>query len=196
LPGNSSQSRKLQLKDREFRQMSDTQWPRFQVFLQENAGGPYLDVGSVHAPDAEMALQNARDVFARRPDCHELWVVPVNEIFSKTRAELQSWDAPSQSDDRTGQEYRVFCKTRSAGAAQFAGTVPALNAQAALAAAIAMLEIQPEPYTWWVFPSAAVTSSAPEDIDPMFSSAYNKPFRDSASFHVLTAMRKARQEKE
>lgn len=176
--------------------MPDTQWPRYQVFLQEKAGGLFVDVGSVHAPDAEMALQNARDVFARRPDCHGLWVVPANLIFSKTRAELQDWKAPSQSDGRPDREYTIFCKLKPAGAAQFAGTMFASNAQAALAAAAATLEIQSEPFVWWVFPSAAVTSSTQEDIDPMFSPANHKPFRDSAAYHVLTAMRKARQEKE
>jgi hypothetical protein len=41
---------------------------RFEVFQQERPGRPHRNIGSVHAPDVEMALLNARDVFARRPE--------------------------------------------------------------------------------------------------------------------------------
>jgi ring-1,2-phenylacetyl-CoA epoxidase subunit PaaB len=70
--------------------MTDTQWRRFEVFVQEKVGEPYQNVGAVHAPDAEMALQNARDVFVRRPECVSLWVVPAEMIFAKTAQELET----------------------------------------------------------------------------------------------------------
>jgi ring-1,2-phenylacetyl-CoA epoxidase subunit PaaB len=76
---------------------TDTQWPRFQVLLQEAEGKPHQDVGSVHAPDAEFALLNARDVFARRPACISMWVVPVEAIFSKTAEELKGWQPEIES---------------------------------------------------------------------------------------------------
>jgi ring-1,2-phenylacetyl-CoA epoxidase subunit PaaB len=55
----------------------------YEVFKQEREGAPFRNVGSVHAPDAEMALMNARDVFARRPACHSLWVVPDAAILRR-----------------------------------------------------------------------------------------------------------------
>ncbi len=67
----------------------DTQWPRYHVFHQEGLDQPHINSGSVHATDGEMALQNARDVFARRPDCVSLWVVPAAEIQSLTADELE-----------------------------------------------------------------------------------------------------------
>ncbi len=69
--------------------MPDTQWSRYQVFLQEKPGTPHQDMGSIHAPDREMALLNARDVFVRRPACVSLWIVPVQSIFSRTAQEIQ-----------------------------------------------------------------------------------------------------------
>jgi ring-1,2-phenylacetyl-CoA epoxidase subunit PaaB len=69
--------------------MNDTQWPRYQVFLQEKQGEPHQDAGSVHAPDPEMALLNARDVFVRRPECVSLWVVEANRIYSRTAEGLK-----------------------------------------------------------------------------------------------------------
>jgi ring-1,2-phenylacetyl-CoA epoxidase subunit PaaB len=37
-------------------------------------------VGSLHAVDAEMALQNARDVYTRRGEGLSIWVVPSSAI--------------------------------------------------------------------------------------------------------------------
>ena len=39
---------------------SDSQWPLWEVFTQSKTGLPHEHAGSLHAPDAEMALQNAR----------------------------------------------------------------------------------------------------------------------------------------
>ena len=54
----------------------DSQWPLWEVFTQPPGAGPHEHAGSVHAPDAESALQNARDVYARRGEAKSIWVVP------------------------------------------------------------------------------------------------------------------------
>ena len=36
------------------------QWPLWEVFTQPPGGKPHEHAGSVHAPDAEVAMQNAR----------------------------------------------------------------------------------------------------------------------------------------
>jgi ring-1,2-phenylacetyl-CoA epoxidase subunit PaaB len=196
MPARISWDRKLPPENRRIGKVPDTQWPRFQVFLQEKVGDEYQDVGSVHAPDAEMALLNARDVFARRPDCSGLWVVSAALILSKTRSELQTWEFTPPQDDQPEQVFAVFCKTKSAGTARFTGIVRSSSSEAALAAAVKTLTIKPEPFTWWVFPTAAITSTTPEDEGPMFSSAYDKSFRGSSDYHMIAAMRKVRQEKD
>ena len=53
----------------------DSQWPLWEVFLQPPGGAPHEHAGSVHAVDAEAALQNARDVYARRGEAVSMWVV-------------------------------------------------------------------------------------------------------------------------
>jgi len=60
--------------------MTDTQWPLWEVFVQKRTGEPHEHAGSVHAVDAETALQNARDVYARRGAATSLWVVPSDAI--------------------------------------------------------------------------------------------------------------------
>src|SRR5580765_7623840 len=63
---------------------NDTQWPLWEVFTQKKAGLPFEHAGSLHAPDREMALQNARDVYSRRNEAICLWVVPSDAIASTT----------------------------------------------------------------------------------------------------------------
>jgi ring-1,2-phenylacetyl-CoA epoxidase subunit PaaB len=58
----------------------DTQWPVFEVFHQQARGEPHVHVGSVHAPDAEMALLLAKEQYSRRQACVNLWVVPTTAI--------------------------------------------------------------------------------------------------------------------
>jgi len=60
--------------------MTDTQWETWEVFHQTKRGDPHEHVGAVHAPDREMALQMARDQFARRLKCSSLWVARSSDI--------------------------------------------------------------------------------------------------------------------
>ncbi|MFB6891910.1 1,2-phenylacetyl-CoA epoxidase subunit PaaB [Kitasatospora sp. NPDC056327] len=48
----------------------------WEVFLRPRRGLAHQHVGSVHGADADMALANARDLYARRGDPISLWVVP------------------------------------------------------------------------------------------------------------------------
>ena len=40
--------------------------------------------GSLHAADAEMAIQNARDVYTRRQEGVSIWVVPSDAIAASS----------------------------------------------------------------------------------------------------------------
>ena len=64
--------------------INDSQWPLWEVFAQSAQAAPHEHAGSLHAPDAEMALQNARDVYARRGEAISLWVVPSQAITAST----------------------------------------------------------------------------------------------------------------
>ena len=50
-------------------------WPLWEVFVRAKRGVSHVHAGTVHAPDAELALQNARDLFTRRSEGVSLWVV-------------------------------------------------------------------------------------------------------------------------
>jgi len=77
---------------------SDSQWSLWEVFTQSKTGLPHEHAGSVHAPDAEMALQNARDVYARRGPVTSIWVVPTESITATTSSDRQPFFDPA--DDK------------------------------------------------------------------------------------------------
>ncbi len=73
------------------------EWPLWEVFVQEGTkGSPHEHAGSVHAPDGEMALQNARDVYARRGKLNSIWVVPSQEITASNPSDVGSFFDPAE----------------------------------------------------------------------------------------------------
>ena len=64
--------------------MTDSELTLWEVFIQAGDGEPHVHAGSVHAADAEMALTNARDVYARRGTVLSIWVVPSASITASS----------------------------------------------------------------------------------------------------------------
>lgn len=176
----------------------DTQWPRFEIFQQTNPDSPFHNVGSVHAPDAELALQNARDVFVRRPQTATLWVVPASAILMATREELAAGtlaSAPDSSGAGSPQIYLIFTKSSQRRAMTFVSylrEVEATNARQALD--VTLREDGDDGiYVWWVVPADAVTRNHPEDAESLFSPAHHKPFRLPGAYRTRTLMDEVRQ---
>jgi ring-1,2-phenylacetyl-CoA epoxidase subunit PaaB len=86
----------------------DSQWPLWEVFTQSAQGAPHEHAGSLHAVDAEMALQNARDVYARRGGVVSIWVVPSVEITASPSDEAGPFfDPGADKIYRHPQFYKV-----------------------------------------------------------------------------------------
>ena len=73
--------------------MSD--WPLWEVFVRTRGGLAHRNFGSVHAPDAELALRHARDVFTRRNEGVSIWVVRSEHLLATSPAEKDPFFAPS-----------------------------------------------------------------------------------------------------
>ena len=58
------------------------EWPLWEVFIRSRNGLDHKHCGSVHAPDARMALQAARDVYTRRQEGVSIWVVRADHIVA------------------------------------------------------------------------------------------------------------------
>ena len=71
-------------------------WPLFGVFIRSRAGLEHKHVGSVHAADARMAVEHARDVYTRRQEGVSIWVVQSSAITASDPAEADSLFEPAR----------------------------------------------------------------------------------------------------
>jgi ring-1,2-phenylacetyl-CoA epoxidase subunit PaaB len=75
--------------------MTEPNMPIWEVFIRARAGLAHRHAGSVHAPDAEMALQAARDTYTRRGEGLSIWVVPSAAITASDPADKGSLFEPT-----------------------------------------------------------------------------------------------------
>ncbi|SFD23888.1 1,2-phenylacetyl-CoA epoxidase subunit PaaB [Streptomyces aidingensis] len=79
--------------------MTDTEpgrdWPLWEVFVRGRRGLSHTHAGSLHAPDAVMALRNARDLYTRRGEGVSVWVVPAAAITASSPDERDAFFEPA-----------------------------------------------------------------------------------------------------
>ena len=69
--------------------------PLWEVFIRSKQGLDHKHAGSLHAADAKMAIQNARDVYTRRMEGVSIWVVESKYIHSTNPDEAESFFDPA-----------------------------------------------------------------------------------------------------
>ena len=77
--------------------MTEKPMPLWEVFIRNRSGSPHKHAGSVHAPDATMALQAARDVYTRRGESVSIWVVPSSAIVASDPGQKDELFEPTGS---------------------------------------------------------------------------------------------------
>jgi len=75
-----------------------SEWHLYEVFVRSKHGLNHKHVGSVHAADNEMAMENARELYTRRSEGVSLWVVPSDAITASASDEKEVLFDPS--DDK------------------------------------------------------------------------------------------------
>jgi ring-1,2-phenylacetyl-CoA epoxidase subunit PaaB len=70
------------------------EWPLWEVFVRSKAGLDHKHCGSLHAADATLAIQLARDVYTRRQEGVSIWVVPSSSITASDPAQKDSYFDP------------------------------------------------------------------------------------------------------
>jgi ring-1,2-phenylacetyl-CoA epoxidase subunit PaaB len=74
---------------------SQPDWPLWEVFIRSKMGLDHKHVGSLHAADARMAIENARDVYTRRQEGISIWVVESIHIHASNPDEADSLYDPA-----------------------------------------------------------------------------------------------------
>ncbi len=70
-------------------------WPLWEVFVRARGGLDHRHAGSVHAPDAQMALRHARDTYTRRMEGVSLWVVKSTDIVASDPGQAEELFDPA-----------------------------------------------------------------------------------------------------
>lgn len=72
------------------------QWPLYEVFIRARAGLEHKHVGSIHAVDARMAIEHARDVYTRRQEGVSIWVVRSSDIIASDPGDAEALFDPAK----------------------------------------------------------------------------------------------------
>lgn len=76
--------------------MQNQEWPLWEVFIRSKSGLHHKHAGSVHAADARMALEHARDVYTRRMEGVSIWVVESKNIVASDPSESDAFFEPAK----------------------------------------------------------------------------------------------------
>jgi ring-1,2-phenylacetyl-CoA epoxidase subunit PaaB len=77
--------------------MTEAAMPLYEVFIRPKAGLAHKHVGSLHAPDDDMALKAARDVYTRRGEGVSIWVVQSKLIAASDPTDKEMLFEPTAS---------------------------------------------------------------------------------------------------
>jgi len=76
--------------------MENKDWPLWEVFIRSRQGLDHKHVGSLHAADEKMALENARDVYTRRMEGVSIWVIESMNIHASNPDEADEFFKPAE----------------------------------------------------------------------------------------------------
>lgn len=74
----------------------EKEWPLWEVFVRSKAGLDHKHCGSLHAADARMAIQMARDVYTRRQEGCSVWVVQSDRIVASDPGDKDMYFDPAE----------------------------------------------------------------------------------------------------
>lgn len=94
------------------------QWQTYEVFQQKKRGTHHVHVGSLHAPDHELAILFAKEQYARRGQCANLWVVKTSEVFATAYEDEDIFATTPEKKYREPEVYKVMDRIQAYKAKQ------------------------------------------------------------------------------
>jgi len=95
IPDDKSGGNESKLSQSSSNPKDATDWPLWEVFIRSKQGLDHKHAGSLHAADAQMAIENARDVYTRRQEGVSIWVVESTYIHATSPDEAGSLYEPA-----------------------------------------------------------------------------------------------------
>lgn len=187
------------------------QFGTYEAFHQKKEGTPFVYVGPVHAPEADVAFLFAKEQYSRRFACTGLWVVPTAAItvtayvgdqesaydtlplLTNEQAAAPNPQAGTRYADDTAAEeaayaageedYDIFHLKKRGKAHQHVGKVRACSPAQALQVAKAVFSDQRPVVNVWAARSADFLRSGEDERD-IWTTTPEKKYRDAISYKV------------
>jgi len=83
-------------------------WQTYEVFHQEKSGSHHIHVGSLHSPNSEMALILAKEQYARRYKCVNMWVVKTADVITTKPEDEDIFETAPEKIYREASGYKVM----------------------------------------------------------------------------------------
>lgn len=71
-------------------------WPLYEIFIRARSGLDHKHVGSLHATDARMAIEHARDLYTRRQEGVSIWAVRSGDIVASDPSDADTLFEPAR----------------------------------------------------------------------------------------------------
>jgi len=71
-------------------------WPLWEIFIRSKQGLDHKHVGSLHAADPQMAIENARDVYTRRMEGISIWAVESKYVHASNPDDGANFYEPAE----------------------------------------------------------------------------------------------------
>jgi ring-1,2-phenylacetyl-CoA epoxidase subunit PaaB len=71
-------------------------WALYEVFVRARGGLDHKHVGSVHAAEAAMALEHARDLYTRRLEGVSIWVAKSTDLVASDPTDADALFEPAR----------------------------------------------------------------------------------------------------
>lgn len=98
---------RLDLEGNEGTQQEHESWQTYEVFHQAKRGKQHVHVGSLHAPDKDLAMVFAKEQYGRRNKCVNLWVVKTADIFALNIEDEDMFATTPEKQHREAIIYKV-----------------------------------------------------------------------------------------
>jgi len=93
--GNTSSNTDVEGSENKEQRKQET--PLWEIFIRGQHGLNHRHVGSLHAADAQMAINNARDVYTRRNEGVSIWAVKSTQIVASAPSDKEPLFDPANS---------------------------------------------------------------------------------------------------
>jgi len=179
---------RLQISDQEGLQSPKSeldQFETYEAFVQVKEGKSLDHVGSVHAPNEEMAFLFAKEQYTRRGVyCNALCIVKTEKIMVSAFSDNKVSVYESIENHPTGiitEEFEIFHLFKRGKWHRFVGTVNARDFDDALANAKVFYPSEKPVFNIWVINSRDILTSEDDDRD-IWETLKEKQYREAIDY--------------